>query len=272
MLDKLATELKIRGFSQKTVESYLLHNKQFLDFVKKEPMQIEEQDVKNYMAYLMSEKQYKPRSMSLALSSLKFFYENILNKNIMGKIKTPKLDKKIPVVLTNEEVKSLLNAIENPKHKILISLMLSSGLRVSEAVSMKMEDINFEEKTLTVRSGKGKKDRLTIISTKLVDDIKEYLKENKKENNPYLFPVRDTHVTIKLAQKVIKQSARKANLSKRIYCHALRSTFATNLMNSGVNLRFIQALLGHANLSTTELYTRVTTEELKKIKNPLDGI
>jgi len=269
MLDKLETELKIRGFSQKTVDSYLLHNKQFLNFTKKQPDQVEEQDIKNYLAHLISEKKYKPRSVNLALSSLKFFYYNILNKKIMENIKPPKLDKKIPTVLTDDEVRSLLNVLENPKHKILISLMLSSGLRVSEAVSVKMDDINFNDKTLIVRSGKGNKDRITIVSEKLLEDIKAYL-EKRKDKNPYLFFIRDTHVTIKLAQKIIKQAARNANLSKRIYCHALRSTFATNLLNNGVNLRYIRALLGHANLSTTEIYTQVSTEELKKIKNPLD--
>ncbi|MEK6835641.1 MAG: site-specific tyrosine recombinase/integron integrase, partial [Nanoarchaeota archaeon] len=232
------------------------------------PENIEEQDIKNYLAYLM-DKNYKPRSISLALSSLKFFYHNILNKTILTNIKAPKLDKKIPTVLTNEEVKSLLNALTNIKHKILISLMLSSGLRVSEAVSVKTDEINFNDHTLIVRSGKGKKDRITIVSEKLLEDIKAYLAK-RKDKNPHLFPIRDTHVTIKLAQKIIKQAARKANLNKRIYCHALRSTFATNLMNNGVNLRFIQSLLGHANLSTTEAYTKVNTEELKKIKNPLD--
>ncbi|MEK6835366.1 MAG: site-specific tyrosine recombinase/integron integrase [Nanoarchaeota archaeon] len=271
MLDKLETELKIRGFSQKTIESYLLHNKQFIGFIKKEPMQVDENDIKKYMGYLMTEKNYKPRSISLMLSSLKFFYTNILNKNILDKIKTPKLDKKIPTVLSNDEVRNLLNSITNNKHKILISLMLSSGLRVSEAVSLKSSDLNFDEKTLYVRSGKGKKDRISIISSSLLDNIKQYLSE-RKDQNPYLFPIRDTHVTIKLAQKVIKQAARKANLNKRVYCHALRSTFATNLMNSGVNLRFIQTLLGHSSISTTEMYTKVTTDELRKIKNPLDGI
>ena len=271
MLDKLETELKIRGFSQKTVDSYMLHNQQFLNFVKKEPEKIEEQDIKNYLAYLISDKKYKPRSTNLALSSLKFFYHNLLNKKIMEKIKSPKLDKKIPTVLTNDEVKSLLNAIDNPKHKILISLMLSTGLRISEAVSVKIEDINFDEKTLLVKSGKGNKDRITIISGKLLEQIKNYSK-NKDNKNPYLFPIRDFHVTIKLPQKIIKQAARKANINKRIYCHALRSTFATNLLNSGVSIRFIQALLGHANLNTTQLYTRVSTEELKKIKNPFDNL
>jgi len=269
MLEKLQTELKIRGFSQKTVDSYLLHNQQFLSFVKKEPEKIEEQDIKNYLAYLISDKKYKPRSTSLAMSAIKFFYYNVLNKKIMEDLKMPKLDKKLPTILNNEEARILLNAIENQKHRILISLMLSSGLRVSEAVSIKKEDINFGEKTLMVRSGKENKDRITIISQKLLDEIKHYLSK-RKDNNPYLFNIRDTHVTIKLAQKIIKQAAKKAGLNKRIYCQALRATFATNLMNNGVNLRYIRALLGHNNVSTTESYPSISIEELKKIKSPLD--
>ena len=271
MLDKLATELKIRGFSQKTIDSYLLHNQKFLEFVNKTPEQVEEQDIKNYLVYLISDKNYKPRSSSLALSSLKFFYYNILNKKIMENIKLPKLDKKIPVVLTNEEVKTLLNVIDNEKHRILISLMLSSGLRVGEAVSIKLEDINFEEKILAVKSNKGKKDHITIVSNKILDDIKNYLK-NREDKNSYLFNIRDSHVTIKLAQKVIKQAAKKANLSKRVFCHALRSTFATNLLNKGVSLRYIQALLGHSTPATTEINTKVAVDELKKIKNPFDDL
>ena len=147
--------------------------------------------------------------------------------------------------------------------------MLSSGLRISEAVSVKMSDINFEERTLKIKNEKGNKERITIISSKLLGDIKFYLAK-RKDNNPYLFSVRDTHVTIKLPQKIIKEAAKKANINKRVHCHALRSTFATNLMNNGVSNRYIQTLLGHNNLNIAEIYAKISLEEIKKIKNPLD--
>src|SRR3989344_4766596 len=216
MLDKLETELKIRGFSQKTVDSYKLYNGQFLKFINKEPEKIEENDIKNYLSHLTTNKGYKPRSLNLALSSLKFFYNNVMNKKITENIKSPKLDKKVPVILNNEEIKLLLNAITNQKHKILISLMLSSGLRISEAVSVKISDINFEE-------------------------------------------------------KILKEAAKKANLNKKIHCHALRSTFANNLVSNGVSNRCIQTLLGHNN-SGSEIYAKASLEEIKKIKNPLDNL
>ena len=269
MLDKLETELKIRGFSQKTADSYKLYNGQFLKFINKEPEKIEENDIKNYLSYLTSNKHYKPRSLNLALSSLKFFYNNVMNKKITENIKSPKLDKKIPVILNSEEIKSLLNAITNPKHKILISLMISSGLRISEAVSVKINDINFEEKTLKIKNEKGNKERITIISGKLLEEIKFYIAK-RKDNNPYLFQIRDTHVTIKLPQKIIKETAKKANLNKNVHCHTLRSTFANLLTDNGVSNRYIQTLLGHNSLNIAETYAKISLEEIKKIKNPLD--
>ena len=268
MLDKLESELKTKGLSQKTIESYLFHNNEFLKFANKKPEEISEADVKNYVSYLSSERKYKPRSINLAFSSLKFLYSNLLNKKIMENVKIPKLDKKDPVVLSKEEIKSLLSAVENPKHKILLSLMLSSGLRVSEAVSLKIEDVNFDDKLIKIKSNKANKDRLTIMQSRLIDDIKQYLL-NKKENNPYLFPIRDTHVTIKLAQKIIKQAARKANLSKRIYCHALRSTFAKYLADSNIDNSTVKELLG--NNSFNNIYSPAYVEKIKNIKNPFDS-
>ena len=152
--------------------------------------------------------------------------------------------------------------------KALMTLMLSSGLRVSEAVSLKIEDVNFDDKLIKIKSNKANKDRLTIMQSRLIDDIKQYLL-NKKENNPYLFPIRDTHVTIKLAQKIIKQAARKANLSKRIYCHALRSTFAKYLADNNIDNSTVKELLG--NNSFNNIYSPAYVEKIKNIKNPFDS-
>ena len=187
----------------------------------------------------------------------------------MENVKIPKLDKKEPVILSREEIKSLLNAIENPKHKLLINVMLQSGLRISEAVSIKVEDVNLNDGLLRVRSSKGNKDRLTMLSGNLVDDIKQFLL-NRKDNNPYLFSVRDSHITIKLPQKIIKQAAKKANLSKRVFCHALRSTFAKYLSDNDVDQPTVKELLGN-NTFNTNIYSQPYIEKIKKIKNPFDG-
>lgn len=188
----------------------------------------------------------------------------------MDNIKIPKLDKKDPIILNKDEINSLLNATTNSRHKLLINLMLTSGLRVSEVVSIKIQDINFDDKTIRVRSSKGNRDRLTILSNKTIDSLREYLGKRKDEN-PYLFSVRDSHITIKLPQKIIKQSARKANLDKRIFCHALRSTFSQVLLENNIESSTVKELLGYNNFNGN-VYSQVFIDKIKKIKNPFDNV
>ncbi len=229
-----------------------------------------EDDVKQYMSYLMAEKKQKPSSVSLALSSLKFFFTQIMkNPIIIAEIKSPKQEKRIPTVLSREEVPKFLQAIENQKHRLIMELMLSSGLRVAEAVSLKKQDIDRQNKFIRVKSGKGKKDRVTIISAATLEHLEAYYKAFPSDSE-YIFPGQDEHVTVKLAQKIVKQAIKNAGIKKNVYCHALRSTFATLLLENGVDIRIIQTLLGHSNLATTERYTKVSQEQLKKVKSPLD--
>ncbi|MEW6063505.1 MAG: site-specific tyrosine recombinase/integron integrase [Nanoarchaeota archaeon] len=270
MLKKLETELKIRGFTNKTIQAYLYHNKKFLDFIKKDVAVITTDDIKSYLAFLMSEKRLKPSSICLIISALKFFYEEILKKKeLFLDVKSPKLEKKLPEALTKEEVKSLIDAIENPKHKLLVEFMYASGLRVSECVNLKVNDLLLDEKIGIVKQGKGKKDRNIILSEKLIAHLKEYLAS--RPNFQYIFQsVSNNPITIRQAQKIVKAAALKAGIKKRVYCHILRSSFATHLLESGIDIRFIQELLGHSNIATTQRYTKVSTEQLKKIKSPLD--
>ena len=272
MLDKLETELKIRGFSNRTVENYLFHNKKFLDFTKKEPRNVNEDDAKQYIAYLMSERKLRPSSVNLALSSVKFFYNEIVKNPAFNAVKAPKLEKKLPTVLTKEEIKKLLNAIDNPKHKLLVEFMYSSGLRVSECVSLKTDDLDFSEKMGKIKHGKGMKERYIILSDNLINHLGEYLKTKKDNNSPYIFSVNGRPITTRQAQKVVKEAAKRASIKKRVFCHALRSSFATHLLEAGTDIRIIQELLGHANLSTTQIYTKVSTQQLKKVKSPLDTL
>lgn len=278
MLKKLETELKLRGFSEKTINSYMFHNKKFLDFVKKTPNEIKEEDIKDYLAYLMVDKNYKAASVNLALCTLRFFYEKILEKDIFKKIDSPKLEKKIPVVLSKEEIRRMIEVAKNKrKQSILLELIYSSGLRVSEAVNMKVDDLDLNERIGKVKAGKGKKDRLIILSKQLVKHLDVYLRRRARKfpGNPYLFPSnikRDSHITVRQAQKIISKIAWKAGIRKRVFCHALRSSFATHLLEDGTDIRVIQELLGHSNLATTERYTKVSTEQLKKVKSPLDNL
>ena len=269
MLKKLETELKLRGFSEITIKNYLRHNRLFLEYIKKEPEKIQESDIKDYLGYLLGDRKIKPASASLTLSALRFFYKEVLEKDIFAKIKTPKLEKKIPTVLSKDEMKSLINAIDNPRHRLLVELLYSAGLRVSEAVKMKVNDLDFPEKMGKVRSGKGKKDRHIILSVNLIEKLKKHL-EKRKENSEYLFPSHEGFLSIRMAQKIVNNAAKKAGIKKRVFCHALRSSFATHLLEAGTDIRIIQELLGHADLSTTQKYVNVSNAQLKKVKSPLD--
>jgi len=271
MLDKLETELKIRGFSKRTVDSYMFHNRKFLDFVKKEPKDIDENDAKKFMAHMIAELKYKPSSVNLALSSLKFYYNGILQNTAFNAVRTIKSEKKIPTVLTKDEIKKLLDSIENPKHKLLVEFMYSSGLRVSECVSIKMDDLDFKEKIGKIKHGKGNKERYIILSDNLLKHLDKYI-NNKKDESQYIFSVKGGPITIRQAQKVVKDAAKKAGIRKNVFCHALRSSFATHLLEAGTDIRIIQELLGHSNLATTQIYTKVSTQQLKKVKSPLDTL
>lgn len=270
LLNKLATELKIRGFSPKTSKAYVFHNKKFMDFSGKGAEEINEDDIKRYMAHLM-DNSLKPASVSLAMSAIRFLQDEMLGKGLFTKIKLPKLEKKLPTVLSKEEIRRMLGSIENPKHRLLITFLYSSGLRVSEAVSMKIDELDLNERMGIVRAGKGKKDRNIILSESLVKDLKTYL-GTRNDQNPYVFAVKERHIAVRQAQRIVNDAAKKAGIKKRVFCHALRSSFATHLLEAGTDIRIIQELLGHSNLATTQRYTKVSREQLRKVKSPMDDL
>ena len=271
MLSKFETELKIRGFSPKTVGTYLFHSRKFLEFIKKEPKVITEENAKRYIAHLMSGLKYSPRSVNLALSALKFFHNEIVKNPAFNAVKAPKTEKKLPTVLTKDEIRRLIGSIENPKHRLLVEFMYSAGLRVSECVSLKVDDLDFSEKMGKIRHGKGNKERYIILSESLISHLSDYIR-TKKDESSYIFSVKGRPITVRQAQKVVKEAAYRAKIRKRVFCHALRSSFATHLLEAGTDIRVIQELLGHADLSTTQIYTRVSTQQLKKVKSPLDSL
>jgi len=270
-LDNLETELKLRGFSQKTVSAYLYHNTKFLEYVQKKPEAIIQDDIKKYLAYVMTDLKYKPASTGLALAALRFHYEEILEKEIFRKIKAPKPENKQPTVLSKYEISKMIEVTSNLKHKLLLEFLYSTGVRVSEGIQIKINDLDWHEKIGMVKGGKGKKDRNIILSNRLIENVKKYL-ISREDQNPYLFNIRDTHITIRQAQRIVKDAAMKAKIRKRVFCHALRSSFATHLLEAGTDIRIIQELLGHSNLATTQKYTKVSTEQIKKVENPLDNL
>ena len=271
-LKEVETELKIRGFTVATLRAYTSQIRAFFNFINKDPKEITEHDIKSYMVYMISDKNLKASSVNLGLSSLRFYFGEMLKKNLFTDIKPPKIEKKIPTVLTKYEIKKMIDSMKNVKHRLLIETLYSSGLRVSECVNLEIDELNLDEKIGKVKLGKGNKDRLFILSDKVVSLIKTYLK-SRKIDSKYLFcGVSGKALSVRMAQKIVKHAAVNAGINRRVFCHALRSSFATHLLEAGTDIRVIQVLLGHSSISTTEKYLKVSTEQLKKVVSPLDTL
>jgi integrase/recombinase XerD len=266
-LKRLETEIKISKLSKYTLRNYLNFNKQLFKHSNKQPEQIEQQDIKNFLADKMSDK--ASISNILFLSSIRFAYSSILGKDPTLGIKRPKNEKKIPVVLTKEEVISLFDSASTNKSKLILQLLYSSGLRVSELVNLKKQDMDFNENIGWVRAGKGKKDRMFIISKKLSKKLQKFIE--KKQDWNYLFS-KEKPLTTRNIQKIVQKLGFKAGINKSIHPHTLRHSYATHLLENGVDIRKIQILLGHSSLSTTEQYTHVSSSEIKKISSPFDSL
>jgi len=266
-LKNLETEIKIAKLSPYTLRNYLDFNLQLLNHSNKQPEQIKQQDIKNFLADKMTDR--ASSSIILFLASIKFAYSNILSKDPTVGIKRPKSDKKIPIVLTKQEIINLLNSTKTLKSKFILQLLYSSGLRVSEIVNIKPVDIDFNENTGWVRQGKGKKDRLFILSKKLSKKLEKFI--NKNSNWIYVFS-KQKPLTTRNIQKIVQKASQKAGIDKQVHPHTLRHSFATHLLEKKVDIRTIQKLLGHNSIATTQIYLHISTAELKKVKNPLDSL
>lgn len=267
-LTKMRTELVLRGYSDYTIRNYESINLAFLTFIKKEINEINEEDIKLYLATLLKNKKSKS-TVALARSGLLFFYNEVLKKDFSN-IKTPKIEKKLPVVLTKEEVKRLISATNYEKSKLLIKTLYSSGLRISELLKLKVDDVEFDQGIVWVRGGKGGKDRMAIMSKSLLLEIKDFILKNNISSGFIFLGRNNKHMTSRNAQRIVKEAGVRAGISKQVSPHKLRHSFATHLLESGNDIRVIQELLGHSNLQTTQIYTHVSNTEKRKVVSPLD--
>lgn len=213
---------------------------------------------------------YSHSYVNQCISALQFFM-----KNVFGQIETagyirPKKETKLPDVLTLEEVKRILSHVENIKHKAILYLTYSSGLRVGEVVRLKLPDVDVERRIVKVRQGKGRKDRFTILSDAAYQLLQKYIELHKPEK--WLFPgqTAGSHLNERSVQKMFEQVLSRSGIKKKVSIHVLRHSFATHLLEGGTDLRYIQELLGHQSSRTTERYTHVTVKDARRIKSPLD--
>ena len=268
-LKKLEIELKISKASPHTIKNYLKQNQSLLTFSNKIPSEITTDNIKHYIAENLTTS--AASTISLFLAAIKYAYKTILNKNLTESIRRPKKEIHLPTTLSKREIKLLLSQVKNEKSNLIVSLIYAAGFRVSEITNLKIQDLNLPEKIGYIRQAKGNKDRIFNIPEFLFDEIKHRAEQQAKNNQKYLFSGRSGKLSVRNVQKIVAQAAKRANL-KNIHTHTLRHSFATHLLEDGIDIRKIQELLGHSNLSTTQIYTHVSTEELKKIKSPIESL
>jgi len=270
--EALEKELTSRKYSRKTIKLYLHYNEDFLKFAKKTPYTISNDDVRDYLYHLTKRREASASTLNIAINALKFYYGEVLKRRFVYEIKRPKKDKKLPVVLSREEVSKILSSVSNIKHRAILMLVYSAGLRVGEVVKLRPEDIDSQRKLIHIRGSKGRKDRYTVLSEVAWESLGKY--QEKYKPTKWLFPGArpQRHISTRTVQAIFEQAKEKAGIRKDVTVHSLRHSFATHLLESGVDLRYIQELLGHKHSKTTEIYTHVSNKSLSRIKSPLDLI
>lgn len=266
-------KLSMLRYSRNTIKTYENCFSEFINYWNtKELVKIDQGDIQRYLLYLVQERQVSTSYQNQAINAIKFYYEKVLNgPRRVYYIERPIKEKTLPTVLSEEEVRSILNKVTNLKHKCLLMVCYSGGLRISEALNLKPADIDSSRMLIVVKGGKGKKDRVTLLSVKLLHLLREYYKKYKP--NEYLFAGQmGGKYSARSAQKVMKEASRKAGVKKKVTLHTLRHSFATHLLENGTDIRYIQSLLGHASPKTTQVYTHITTKGIDQIQNPLDKL
>jgi site-specific recombinase XerD len=267
LLGRIESELRLRNYSYKTIKSYLLCLSDYFKYIKVIKKEPNIGLIKEYLLQKQSIGQ-APQTINLYLNAIKYFYREIAKTDNVIDIKFSKRSKKLPVVLSRLEIEKIINSIVNKKHRMLIALSYGAGFRVSEAINLKIKDMNLDELTIHIKQAKGKKDRMTILSEKLKIDLSNLISGRSKDE--YVFSSeRGGRLTERTAQKIFENALKKADINKDATFHSLRHSFATHLLENGVDVRYVQELLGHQNIRTTQIYTHLTNPALKNIKSPL---
>lgn len=261
-----------RRLSPQTTKTYLYCINRFLKYTRKTIDKISKKDVRLFLEYL-SDKNLAGNTMNTYHMAIRFLFENVLEKRMWIDIKYSKTPKKLPEVLSKEEVRNLIDSIRNFKHQLMICFMYSSGLRVSELINIKVRDLNLEKNFGFVRNGKGGKDRLITLSNNLIPAIRKLILEENLEDKNYLFQSnRGKKYSIRTIQKIVDNSSKLCGIKRKIHPHTLRHSFATHLIENGYDVTNVQALLGHKSPETTLIYTHIASPNLINTKSPLESL
>lgn len=270
---RMQDDLRLRNYSRSTENVYLYHVDRFAGFFGRSPAALGEEDIRRYLLHLVNERACSSSWWRQAVATLRFLYGVTLGRDHMvPRIPYPRQEVRLPLVLSRADVEGLIRAVRNLKHKIILMTIYSAGLRLSEALHLAVGDVDPGRMVIHVRWGKGRRDRVVPLSPMLLAGLRQYQRASGRAL--WLFPGKHTHAPIScsVVQAVIRQARSSAGLSDRVTARTLRHSFATHLLDAGTDLRIIQTLLGHASLSSTEIYTHVSRTRLQGVQSPLDRL
>lgn len=268
---KMINAMKLRGFSENTQESYVRSVAGLARFFNESPDRIGKDRVQAYLLHLSDKRRLSWSSCNIAASAIRFFYGQVLGRDeVRVWIPPRKVESQLPDILSREEVERLLTVPTNPKHRALLMTTYGGGLRVNEVVHLQAEDIDSQRMVIRIKQGKGRKDRYTILSDRLLTELRRYWRIGKPP--VYLFPGKDGQNPLNRdsARVIYRKAKTKAGITKQGGIHSLRHAFATHLLEAGVDLRTIQVMMGHTSIGSTMRYLQVTCKRVGAVRSPLD--
>lgn len=271
LYDQMKRDLELRNFSPHTRRTYLACVRRFVLYFHRSPEELGDPEIREYLHYLIKERKVSQGAVTQAYGALKFFYETTLKRDWEGfRIPKGKTGRRLPTVLSQQEVEALFGAIKNLKHRAILMTIYSAGLRISEALQLKLSDIDSQRMMIRVAHGKGNKDRYTLLGKRNLDILREYWKKYRPRDWLFCNPSRKKPLSTNAVRRVFYKALRKAGIKKHAIVHTLRHSFATHLLEAGTDLYHIQHLLGHTNPKTTAVYLHLSRKELTKVTSPLD--
>jgi site-specific recombinase XerD len=269
--DQMLMDLQLCGIKPRTQKNYLREAENLAKYFNRSPAELGEQELKEYLLYLIKERHLSEGTFRFYVAGLKFLYRTTLKREWpVEKIKHPRAKTKLPVVLDLSEVESLFSVTRNLKHKAMLMITYSSGLRVSEAARLKLTDIDSVRMTVRISQGKGGKDRYSILSQTTLEHLRQYWKKYRPAKWLFEGQKKDNHITLSTIQAIFQAAKKRAHITKPASIHTLRHSFATHLIEAGTSLHHVQLLLGHRSPTTTTVYLHVSRLNLSQVVSPLD--
>jgi len=272
VLDRMRDDLALKNLADGTIEHYLRYARAFLEHHKQSPLKLKEEDIRKYVLNLSEH--HTPSTVKMHVAAIHFLYKKTLRRpNLVRSLFFPKVPRRLPDILGREEVHKLLEAVDSTMHRAVLKTAYGAGLRIAEACSLLVTDIDSERGVIHVRNGKRARDRYVMLSPTLLTTLRECWKLYRPAL-PLLFPGEKpgTFVSQEAVRKSLRAASRKIGITKRVTPHSLRHAFATHLLEDGADIRTIQLLLGHSSIRTTARYIQVSLAHIQKTPSPLDGL